>query len=626
MKNFLCELILSCVIAGPGIKPPDELTYGTVLYSYYQQDYQAALLTTMVAEEQGRRGENPVRFELAKGSFAFHDRMFELARQTFAAVDPAELTDLDRMRLAFHLAREYYRRGEYASMSLQLEDVQFDRSWLGRKQFHVEVEYMRAEAATAAGNHVQAEALLDRLDEDEPLLAYGLFNLGVAYREADELTASRRIFEQLAGIKVSPDSTDDQKRDLIQRAKLALAFVAREQQATTQAAEVLGSLPGDGRYRDAALASYGGLAMTNEDYELAARIWLTLQNQPYWTSSTAQARLAFPVSLERLASRELALNQYRLAEQSFQDRLALLTDLSIQAEDPGWVKSLLLVFSSPDKDQDKMADLVARWREQLGHTDWLEWLATEETHQVLMEWRELLGMRDWLTLLPAELGAFEEVAAEQRRRGAQARSLLEDEQLLSKREQLQAGTEAQAQLIETLSQTDPARTQVWMMQLATDAERQLLVEFQAMRMLAETHLSGPEEQIFLDRIDRLEGMVFWRVADDRAVRIRNLTRQHSANVALLADIGGRVERVSHAESDFAAGVETDFLAFSDRADLLNADVANALNRRELALAGELRRGMAREMQEVQKYLLVTRIGIARATDQLALDQETVEGE
>jgi hypothetical protein len=73
-------------------------------------------------------------------------------------------------------------------------------------------------------------------------------------------------------------------------------------------------------------------------------------------------------------------------------------------------------------------------------------------------------------------------------------------------------------------------------------------------------------------------------------------------------------------------VETDFLAFTDRADLLNADVANALDRRELALAGELRRGMAREMQEVQKYLLVTRIGIARATDQLALDQQTVEGE
>ena len=89
---------------------------------------------------------------------------------------------------------------------------------------------------------------------------------------------------------------------------------------------------------------------------------------------------------------------------------------------------------------------------------------------------------------------------------------------------------------------------------------------------------------------------------------------------------GRITRVSNAESEFAAGVETDFLVFTDRADVLTADVARALDAREVALAGELRRGMAREMKEVQQYLLVTRIGIARATDELAMGAETVEGE
>ena len=45
MKNFICELILSCVVAAPVGKPVDELTYGTVLYNYYQADYEQALLT-----------------------------------------------------------------------------------------------------------------------------------------------------------------------------------------------------------------------------------------------------------------------------------------------------------------------------------------------------------------------------------------------------------------------------------------------------------------------------------------------------------------------------------------------------------------------------------------------------
>ena len=80
MKNFICELILSCVIAAPVGKPVDELTYGSMLYSYYQQEYQQALLETMVAESQGRRGEDPVRFDLAKGSFAFSERMYDPSR------------------------------------------------------------------------------------------------------------------------------------------------------------------------------------------------------------------------------------------------------------------------------------------------------------------------------------------------------------------------------------------------------------------------------------------------------------------------------------------------------------------------------------------------------------------
>ena len=629
MKNFICELILSCVVAAPVGKPVDELTYGSMLYSYYQQEYQQALLETMVAEAQNRRGEDTVRFELAEGSFAFSERMYETARTTFAEVDSAELTELDQMRLAFHLAREYHRRGEYAGMELQLDRIALKSNWLGRARFHPEVEFMRSEAAMAAGNYAEAETYLDVLDDDDPLLAYGLYNLGVAYREADDLAGSRRAFERLASLKVKTSgkkAASAETLDLMQRAKLALSFVAREQQETADATRVLGGLPGEGRYRDVALASYGGLAMEQGDYELAARIWLTLQNQDYWTSSTAQARLAFPMSLEQLASREMALTQYRKAEQSFESRLALLTDLRTRAEDPAWVKNLLLVFSAPDRDDERMADLVARWREQLGHTDWLEWLATEDTHQVLMEWRELLAMRDFLTALPEQLGAFEQVAVERRRRSAEAKVLLEDEALLANRSALQAETDRQKLALDELSRSGAVRSMDWMAKLATPEEQALLDELAEMRALVSAHMEGRDQEKWLGRIDRLEGTVFWQIADDRSDRTRKLAKTHAENLGLLADVGSRINRVENAEAEFAAGVETDFLVFTDRADMLTADVARALDAREVALAGELRRGMAREMKEVQQYLLVTRIGIARATDELAMGAETVEGE
>ncbi len=622
MKAFLCELILSCVIASPGAKPLDELTYGGMLYSYYQDDYSQALLDTMVAEAQGRLGDDPVRFELAKGSFAFSDRMYELARQTFAGVDPSELTELDKMRLAFHLAREYHRRGDYAGMAAELEQIEFNKTWLGRVRFHPEVEFMRAEVAIANGDLEQAEMLLERLDADDPLLAYGLFNLGIAHRQADDLSGARRAFERLT----DTDPENGEARDLVHRGKLALAYIAREQHAPADAARVLGGLPGEGRYRDVALASYGGLAMDNEDYELASRIWLTLQNQQYWTSSTAQARLAFPVSLERLASREMALEQYRRAESSFENRLSVLTRLNRQAENPSWVHGLLLVFSSPEKDQQRMTDLVERWRDQLGHTDWLEWLATEDTHQVLLEWRELLTMQDWLDLLPAELEAFEEVAQEQRRRSAAAKSLLYDEELLNTRLELRRRTDAQAQRLRTLTGSTAEPTSAWMGKLANDEERERLHRFEEMRTFASKQMSDDERSDWLRRVDRLTGLAFWTLASERASRIRELDKQHRANTSLLGEVDARIERVQNAESRFVAGVETDFLAFSGRAGELRTSVDAALDHREVALAHQLRQGMAREMQEVQKYLLFTRIGIARATDQLSMDSDVMEGE
>lgn len=626
MKAFLCELIFSCAVAAPGAMPVDELTYRQMLYSYYQQDYQQALLDATVAQAQHRLGDNPVRFELAKGSFAFSDGMYGYARETFDAVDPAELTELDQMRLAFHLAREYHRRQDWAQLGPQLDKIELGKSWLGRRKFHPEVEFMRSELAIYNGQYDQAEAALNRLEPDDQLRAYGLFNLGVAMREAGDLTGAQRTFQALSATPLR--DVDDalgngELVDLKERAKLAMSFVARESKRTTDAEAVLGALPADSRYRDLAMASYASLAMETEDYELAARIWMTLEKQDYWTSSTAQARLGFPVSLEKLASQDMALVQYRAAERSFENRLTVLTDLNSQADDPVWVRGLLLVFSSPDRDAERMNQIMDRWEQQLGHTDWIEWLATEDTHEVLLEWRELLGMQDWLDQLPEKLSAFDEVASEQRRRAEQARVLLHDEQLLNNRGALSEQIKAQAEELSELRSSTPERSAAWMRRLANADERELIDQLADMEALVREGMKPSEQQRWLARMDRLKGVLFWQLVENSASRIRQLERGVRDNRQVLADVDGRITEVQNAEAEFSAGVETDFLLFTDRANNISAQVNRARENREIALAAELKRGMQREMREVQQYLLVTRIAIARATDQLAIS--SIEG-
>ncbi len=626
MKAFLCELIFSCAVGAPGAMPVDELTYRHMLYSYYQQDYQQALLMANVAEAQNRQGENRLRFELAEGSFAFSDGMYGYAREIFDSVDPDELTALDEMRLAFHLAREYHRRSDWVQLGPQLEKIELGRSWLGRRKFHPEVEFMRSELAIQNGDFAAAQAALDRLPDNNQLRAYGLFNLGVALREAADLEAANRVFVELSSLPLE-DARDKQANaellDLKERAKLALSFVARESQQTTDAESVLGALPADSRYRDMAMASYASLAMETQDYELAARIWMTLENQDYWTSSTAQARIGFPVALEKLASQDMALVQYRAAERSFENRLAVLSELNTQADDPGWVRGLLLVFSAPDRDAARMNQIMDRWEDQLGHTDWIEWLATEDTHEVLLEWRELLGMQDWLDQLPAELAAFDEIASERRRRAAEARALLHDDQLLNNREALNDQILNQSAELAELRNATPEPTSDWMSKLGSTDQRELIGKLDAMESLIRRGMTPAEQQRWLVRLNRLKGVVFWELMDNSAVRLRELERNLKDNQATLADVDTRIAEVRSAEAEFSATVETDFLLFSDRARDIAAAVDQARVNRELALAAELKRGMRREMAEVQQYLLVTRIAIARATDQLAIS--SVEG-
>ena len=630
MKAFLCELILSCLLAAPGAKPIDELTYGTALFAFYQEDYEQALVDVMVAEAQGRQGEDPVRFDLALGSFAFKQRMYVLASDTFDQVADEELTDIDRMRLAFHLARERYRSQDWQGMEQELARIDLGSNWRGRRHSYPEVSFMTAEAAIALGDLARADAALSSMEPGEAFLAYGLFNLGVAYRASGDLTAARETFTRLAEFPAK----DRVSFDIVQRARLALAVIARQEKRPLQAEAVLDRLPGEGRYRDVALAAYAGLAMENGDYELAARIWLTIQRESRWNASAAAAQLGFPMSLEHLSSSSQALDQYRVAERVFENRLVSLEQFSSRVDDRAWVRNLLetladtasdTTLASEAEDADRDAALrsdsaVSAWREQLGRDDWLQWLASEDVHQVLLEWRELNGMAGWLGTLPVRLEALDEVAMERRRRTAVAREMIHREDLLGRRASLEVDIDEAAQRLQSLKASPATFTEAWMHQLATEQELELLQELSDLSdgaRMAQAHMAPEDQDRFVKRVRRLEGTVFWQIADQRAGRLRMLDKALAEDRQLLADVDERIARITGAEASFAAGVETDFLILAERTETLRSQVTSALNSREDMLAAALRRGMQQEAREVEGYLATARIAIARATDQLA---------
>ena len=620
MKAFLCKLLFSCTLAGPGAKPIDELTYGTVLYDYFQEDYAAALVTTMVAERQARRGEDVVRFELAAGSFAFQHGLYGLATETFSAINATELTEIDQLRLAFHLAREYHRRGDWPALREQLALIDLGKRWWGSMRTHPEVEYMRAELAAVDLKFDDAYQLLSTLDRDDTLKAYGLFNLGVSLRSVEQAAdivgavSAYDVFSELSELPAKNAETFD----LVQRGKLALAYLARARDEQRSAAQVLEELPINGRYRNTALAAYGNLAMAEGEFELAARVWLTLKQEPYWTPSTAAARLGFPLSLENLASREMALAQYRRAEATFVSRLSALDELQQRLSDRSWVQSLIATFSLEQglASSNGLAALE-QWRSELGHTDWLEWLATEEVNELLEDWRSLRNEQQWLGEMPDALAALEQVSLEQQRRRQQARQVLVVEDRLGERERQAAWLDAMDTRLKLLAAEAPRLDWDWMHELGTPDERALISELETKARLVETHFQDAEAQRWLARIARLQGVLLWEQTVTHATRLQRRRTELMANRELLASLDDSIDRLNLAEETFTATVALDFARLLEETDRLSNAVAAALIDREERLAYELREGVRREMAQVQRYLLTARVAIARTTDQLA---------
>lgn len=613
MKGFFCELLFLCSGLDPAAAPLPDLTYREVLFHHYQDDHETALVHTLVADTQDRFGEDPVRFRLAEGSFAFSERMFSYAEQRFEAVADEELTELEQMRLAFHLSREFYRRGDWASLEGQLERIDLGRTWLGRSKHHPEVAFMRAQLALARGDLVASSAALANIEPRNPLYAYGLYNLGVAQRQAGDTVSAAETFATLSSMK----ATSEDAFDLLQRARLALAYLRRDLGEATDAEALLTALPSDSRYRDQALASYAQLAMDTEDYELAARVWLTLQEQDYWTPSTASARLGFPASLEMLASPEAALTQYKAAEASFERRLATLASLSERSADPQWVSGLLSVFAARELDDEQLRDTVSRWQSELGHTDWLEWLAAEDVHDVLLQWRDLGEMKRYLDALPQDLDVFEELAGERRRRALLARELVGSDGLAATRDRLADALAEREAVVTATRQAAVEPTRQWMQRLATDDELALLDELDRMAEIGALGLPERKKERWAYRVDRLRGTVYWTIVQERNARLRVLAKDIAEQRAELADIDARIARVNEAETNLVGGVVTDYSQFRDRAFDIADRVDTALTSRQEMLAQQIRRGMRGEQERLQQYLLVTRVAIARATDQLA---------
>ena len=176
--------------------------------------------------------------------------------------------------------------------------------------------------------------------------------------------------------------------DIKARARIALSVINLQRTQSASAEATLRDVPAKGRYHEQFMSSYGARAMEHGDYELAARIWLTLANETPWSSAGKTALVAYPMCLEHIAAPNVALTQYRDAEAKFGQRLVDLDVLTTRTQDLTWVARLLEAFARPAQEGTSDPTL-SEWRARMGHDDWLYWLNADSTQADLTQLRDL---------------------------------------------------------------------------------------------------------------------------------------------------------------------------------------------------------------------------------------------
>ena len=576
MKELLCDWILSCVLTVQPVTPLPDLYYGTVLYDYYQDDYQQALLDALIVERRGAVGDDPVRLQLAKGSFAFADGMFAMAEQTFASVGDGELTPLDKMRLSFHLAREDFRRQDWAGVERNVANIDLGKSWLGHERIHPEVEFMRAEVATQkrrfrCAHRTRSCGSIPK----QAFRAYALFNLGVAERAAGAAGAGRTDVHD-----ARHDGRVRRRRARPQAARLVALSVVKRQRAEAASAEsVIGGLPAEGRYRDLALTSYGGLAMDNGDYELAARIWLSLKKDAYWSESSATAQLGFPMSLEHMSSRELALTQLSSGRGDLR-RTPFRTSNRCRARRRSGV------------GRRTAAGVCATGRRRQHRQRHERVAADARPHRLARVARDRgrAGTAAAVARTARDAGVAERIcrtnsrrsmrlSVEQRRRAAAARELIDTRGLRERREHAAQTLAEMRARVDALAAATPERTSEWMLALANADEAKLLEwsERQARAADADARRCDTRAAARARRTIS-KGSCSGISSRIESTRLRAVENETTQTAEQLAEIDAKLARVARAEDVLAAGVQTDFLAFQTRADAITREVAVAIAR------------------------------------------------
>ena len=496
-------IMMIAAVPAPGEELEDPY-FGEALYHAHQGLYFEALERLDAEMIQHNGLDEPAlgtlhshinEAEFFVGDFELQFRMHHRAGRAITAVLEGAVDEEIRNEAAYRLARIHFHKDQPEDALQALNRVE------GRvpERIRDDIEFLRANIYLAINQPSDAIDALRGIQDSDSLTGFAHYNLGIA------LLQERRVDEALAQLDLSGRvRADDPATHAIRdKSNLVLGTLQFESEKFEPAQASLSRVRLDGPYSNRALLQAGWADVNIQNYERALVPWGVLVKREPTDAAVQEAIIALPYAYSQLEIHGRAANLYGQAVETFGQELDKV-DASIKSIREG---RFLEAMVRQEIRQDK--DWVIRLRSlpETPETYYLMTLmASHDFQTALQNYLDLEDMRKKLVTWQRGFNAYEDII--EHRRDYYEPLLPEiDSQFRKLDAQMRLRLEQREQIKRRLQNMLVAPRPDY---LATADERIASERLDGLQDRIGDQ-EGYSEQALRQRIDRLRGVLSWRL-------------------------------------------------------------------------------------------------------------------
>jgi tetratricopeptide (TPR) repeat protein len=593
-----------------GLPPEDvrDLSYGDVLYYFYQDDYFDSITRLLAAQELNRLPNTQGEADLLLGGLYLSLGEHVEAGKIFEKLLSANTSENVRNKAWFYLGKVWYQRGYLQESERALNKVS-DRI---QPRISAERYMLLAQLMLREDRYDDAIAALAAWHGSPDWTAYAQFNLGVALVRKGRLPDAIAHLDQVGRM----ETKSEELLALKDKANLALGFALLQAQRAADARPILERVRLDGPFSSKALLGVGWADSALGQFKRALVPWLALQKRSLLDSAVQESYLTVPYAYNQLGATGQAATYYNSAIESYDAETSRL-DQSIEEIRGG---SLLDRLLSDDK-QDALT-----WYWQLKtipdapESRYLyQLLASNEFQEGLKNYREINFMGRNLDAWREDLAAFDDMI--------DTRGQAYDEEV-PKADALMSTTDLAAltqQRVEFESRIDNIEKSNDVAAMGTADEQRNWASLKRIEAFLDRHPDDPDLAEMRDRLRFLKGVMYWRLSQSFKARLWNERRSVKELEASLVETQKRAGLVKEARQTMPsstgsfAGRVTAVQARIDQLQARLADLSGQQNRYLQALAI---RELQAQKRRIEVYQVQARYELAAIYDKASTSDRT----